>query len=151
MLSGSKACLNLIASPLVRAEQLLVRSVALWILRWPSLSLTRAAYVVPGAEVPILAVDGDVISADSLGVTAVLLLVCLGLWDHVLGLIAWIPTDPVLEGKTSPHRDTGLPQAEALRARSANSTAALVWPRTLGRTWRRTRFTIGRGMLRVLA
>ena len=61
-----------------------MRGVDLWILRWPSQSLTREAYVVPSEEVPILGVDIDAIGADSLGVTAMLLLVFLGLGDQVL-------------------------------------------------------------------
>ena len=83
-----------------------MRSVDLLILRWPSQSLTREAYVVPSAEVPILGVDIDAIGADSLGVTAMLLLVFLDLRDQVL--IVRIPADPVQEGKAIAYRDTDL-------------------------------------------
>jgi len=38
----------------------------------------------------------------------VLLFVFVGLWDQIFGLIVRIPTDPVQEGKSIPHRDTDL-------------------------------------------
>ncbi len=110
-------------------------SVELWIRRGPSQSLARKAYLVVRAEVSVLGVDIDTIGVDSLGVTAVLLLVFPGLWDHVLGLIMRIPADPVQESKAIAHRDTDLPRAEALWARAPNSTAALALPRTMGRTY----------------
>lgn len=66
------------------------------------------AYVVPSAEVPILGVDIDAIGADSLGVTAMFLLVFLGLRNQVLTLIVRIPVDPVQERKAITHRDTDL-------------------------------------------
>ena len=99
-----------------------MRSVDLLILRWPSQSLTREAYVVPSAEVPILGVDIDAIGADSLGVTAMLLLVFLGLRDQVLRLIVRIPADPVQEGKAIPHRDTDLgPKLHSRSCLAANN------------------------------
>jgi hypothetical protein len=85
-----------------------VRSIDLWILRWSSQSLTRESDLVPGTEVSILDIDIDAIGANSLGVTAVFLLVFLGLRDQVLRLIVRIPADPVQEGKAIPHRDTDL-------------------------------------------
>ena len=57
--------------------------------------MTREAYVVPGAEDPFFGVDIDAIDAGSFGGTAMLLLVCLGLWDQVLEIVGWIPADPV--------------------------------------------------------
>jgi hypothetical protein len=83
-----------------------VGSIDLWILWWPPQSLTRQTYVVPRAEVSILGVDVDAISADSLGVTAEFLLILLGLWNQVLGLIIWIPADPVQKSKAISHGDT---------------------------------------------
>ena len=83
-----------------------MRSIDLWILRWSSQALAREAYIVPRAEVSILGVDIDAISADTLGVAAVLLLVFLGLWNQVLRFIVRIPADPVQEGKAITHRDT---------------------------------------------
>ena len=111
-------------------------STDLWILRRPSQSLTRKPYIVPSAEVSVHGVDVDTICADSLGVAAILLLVFLSLWNQVFGFVVWIPADPVQEGKAVSHRYTNLPQAEALRARAPNSTAALALPRTMGRTCR---------------
>ena len=111
-----------------------MRSIDLWILRWSSQPLAREADLVPNAEVSILGIDIDAISADSLGLTAVLLLIFLGLRDQVLRLIVRIPADPVQECNAITHRDTDLPRAEALRARAPNSTAALALPRTMGRT-----------------
>ena len=103
-----RAPLDFVSSPLVSAELLLVRSIDLWILRWSSQPLAREADLVLGAEVAILGIDIDAISADSLGVTAVLLLVFRGLRDQVLRLIVRIPADPVQESKTIAHRDTDL-------------------------------------------
>ena len=86
-----------------------MRSIDRWILRWSSQPLAREANIVLRAEVSVLGIDIDAISADSLGVTAVLLLVFLGLRDQVLRLIVRIPADPVQEGKAIAHRDTDLP------------------------------------------
>ena len=102
-----------------------MRSIDLWILRWSSQPLAREANFVLAAEISILGIDIDAISANSLGVTAVLLLVFLGLRDQVLRLIVRIPADLVQEGKAIPHRDTVL---------APNSTATLALPRTMGRT-----------------
>ncbi len=99
-----------------------MRSVDHWILRRPSQSLAREAYIIPGTEVPILGIDVDAIGTDSLGVTAVLLLVFLGLWDQVLRLIVRIPTDPVQEGKSIPNRDTDFsPKLNSRSCLAANS------------------------------
>ena len=106
----------------------------LGILRRPAQSLTRKAYVVPGTEVSILGSDVDAIGADSLGITAVFMLIFLCLWNQVFTFIVWIPADPVQEGKAITHGDTNLPQAKALRARAPNSIAALALPRAMGRT-----------------
>jgi hypothetical protein len=103
-----------------------VRSVDLWILRWPSQSLTGEAYVVSGAEVPILGVDVDAIGADLLGVTAVLLLEFFGLWDQVLGLIVWTPADLVQEGEAIPHGNTNLsPKLNSCSCLAANNRTNL--------------------------
>ena len=64
--------------------------------------------MAPGAEVAILGVDINLIGADSLWITAVFLLVFLGLWNQVLSFIVWIPADPVQEGKAITHGDTNL-------------------------------------------
>ncbi len=74
------------------------------------------------------------IGTDSLWITAMFVLVFLGLWDQAFSFIVWIPADPVQEGKAITHRDTNLPQAEALRARVPNSKAALALPPAMGRT-----------------
>ena len=107
-----------------------------WILWRSPQSLARQPYVVSGAEVSVLGVDIDAISAYPLRVTPILLLVLLGLGNQVFSFVVWIPADPVQEGKAVPHGNTDLPQAEALRARAPNSTAALALPRTIGRTCR---------------
>ena len=109
--------------------------VDLGILRRPAQSLPREAYVVPGAEVSILGSDIVAIGADPLGIAAVFKLTFLGLWNQVFTFNVRIPTDPVQEGKAIANGNN-LPQAEALRARAPNSTAALALPRTMGRTWR---------------
>jgi len=62
-------------------------SVAHWILRWPSQSMTRKAYGVPGAGDPFFGVDTDAIDADSFGGTAMLLVVWLGFWDQILEIV----------------------------------------------------------------
>ena len=85
-----------------------MRSGDRWILRRPSRSLTGEAYVIPCAEVSILGVDVDAIGADALGVTAVRLFVFLSLWYQILRLIVRVPTDPVQECKSIPHRNTDL-------------------------------------------
>ena len=64
-----------------------MHSVDHWILRWPYQSITREAYVVPGAEDPLFGVDIDAIEVESFGVTAMLLVVWLGLWDQVLEIV----------------------------------------------------------------
>ena len=110
-----------------------MNSTDLWILWRPPQSLTRKSYIVPSAEVSVLGIDVDAIGADSLGIVAILLLVFLSLWNQVFGFVVWIPADPVQESKAVSHRHTNLPQAEALRARAPNSTAALALPRTMGR------------------
>ena len=79
-------------------------------------------------------VDVDAIGADLLGITAVFMRIFLCLWNQVFTFIVWIPADPVQEGEAIEHRKTNLPQAEALRARAPNSTAALGLPRAMGRT-----------------
>jgi hypothetical protein len=73
--------------------------------------------MIPRAEVSILGVDIDPICADSLGVTAVLLLVFLGLRDQILTLIARIPVIP--SRKEKPFRTDTLILA-------LNSTAAAI-------------------------
>ena len=108
-------------------------STDLWIFRRSPQSLTRKPYIVPSAEVSVLGIDLDAIGAASLGVATILLLVFLSLWNQGFGLVVWIPADPVQEGNAVSHRHTNLPQAEALRARAPNSTAALALPRTMGR------------------
>lgn len=109
-----------------------MRSIDLWILRWSSQPLAREANLARGAEVAILGIDIDAISEDSLWVTAVLLLVFLGMRDQILRLIVRITADPVQESNTIMHRDTDLPKAEALWARAPISTAALALPRSMG-------------------
>ena len=97
-----------------------MNSTDLWILWRPPQSLTREPYIVASTKVSVLGIDVDAICADSLGIASILLLVFLGLSMQV--------------GKAVPHRNTNLPQAEALWARAPNSTAALALPRTIGRT-----------------
>lgn len=77
-----------------------------WILWWSTQPLTRESYFVSGAEVSILGVEVDAISADSLGVTPVFLLILLGLCNQIFGLIVWIPADPAQKGKAISHGDT---------------------------------------------
>ena len=83
-------------------------SIDCWILRRSSQSLTREPYVISGAEVSVLGIDVDAISAYSLRVAAILLLVLLGLCNQVFSLVVWIPTDPVQKGKAVPHGNTDL-------------------------------------------
>ncbi len=78
------------------------------ILRRSPQSLTREPYVISGAEVSVLGVDIDAISAYSLRVAAILLLVLLGLCNQVFSLVAWFPTDPVQKGKAVPRVNTDL-------------------------------------------
>jgi len=78
------------------------------ILRRPPQPLTRHPYVVSGAKVSVLGVDVDAISADSLRVATILLLVLLGLCNQVFSLVVWNPTDPVQEGKAILHGNTDL-------------------------------------------
>ena len=77
-LSWVRVSFNFIPPPLVCVEQLLMSSIDCWILRRSPQSLTRQPYVVSGAEVSVLGVDVDGISAYSLRVAAMLLLVLLG-------------------------------------------------------------------------
>ena len=102
-------------------------SIDCWLLRRSPQSLTRQPYVVSGAEVSVFGVDVDAISAYSLRVAAILLLVLLGLCNQVFSLVVWIPADPVQEGKAVPRGNTDL---------GPNSTAALALPRIIGRTCR---------------
>ena len=60
------------------------------------------------AEVVSLGVDVNPIDIDSIGITALFLLMCLGLWNQVLGFIVCIPADPLQEGKAITHGDTSL-------------------------------------------
>ncbi len=71
------------------------------ILQRSSQLLDREADLVPSTDVSILGIDIDAVSTDSLGITAVLLPVFLGLRDQVLRLIVQIPADPVQEGKAN--------------------------------------------------
>ena len=90
--------------------------------RWSSQPLAREADLVLRAEVSILGSDIDAVSADSLGVTAVFLLVFPGLRDQILRLIVRIPADPVQEGKAIPHRDTDLgPELHSRPCLAANN------------------------------
>jgi hypothetical protein len=82
----------------------------------------------------ILDVEINPIGADSLWITAVFLLLSLGFWNQVFSFIAWIPADPMQEGKAISNGDTHLPQAEAQRARAPNTKEALALPRAMGRT-----------------
>ena len=79
-----------------------------WILWRSPQSLARQPYVVSGAEVSVLGVDIDAISAYPLRVTPILLLVLLGLGNQVFSFVVWIPADPVQEGKAVPHGNTDL-------------------------------------------
>jgi hypothetical protein len=64
------------------------------------------ALIVSG--VVSLGVDVNPIDIDSFGITALFLLVCLGLWNQALCFIVCIPVDPVQEGKAITHGDTSL-------------------------------------------
>ena len=61
------------------------------ILRRSPQSLARQSYIVPRAEVSILGVDIDAISADPLRIAAIFLLVLFGLRDEVFSLVVRIP------------------------------------------------------------
>lgn len=84
---------------MVCAQLLLVSSADLWIPRRPTQPLARESYVVSGAEVSILGVEVDAISTDALGATVLLLFILPGLCNQILGLIVWIPANPMQEGK----------------------------------------------------
>lgn len=70
-------------------------SIDLWILRWPPQPFVRLPYIILPAEVLFLGVDIDAVSADSLRVAAVLLIVFPGLRDQIFRFIVRISADPV--------------------------------------------------------
>ncbi len=60
------------------------------------------------AEVPVLPVDVDTVSTDAFWITAVFLLVLLGLRNQILRFVESVPANPMKEGKAIPHRNTDL-------------------------------------------
>jgi hypothetical protein len=85
----------------------------------------RQSCVVSGAENLVLGVDLNAISAYSLGIAAMLLLVLLSFYKQIISFVVWALTNPVQEG------DPVLTETQIL---GPNSIAVLVLPRTIGRT-----------------
>ena len=146
--SRTKNTLHFIPPALIGAEQLLVCSVDVRILRWPAQALAREANVHPRAEVSILGVDVDAICTYAFGVAAVILLVFFGLSNQVSPFVVGVPADPMEEREAILNRDANLcPELNSSTCLATNDWPHLALNQIDQPIWDATRFAMDQNTL----